>query len=232
MKLQLTGIVLLSGLAAGLVGCSCRQGEPAGNVEGGAEVTLIRDDGQFARVRRADGQELYLPSALLKQRSQADGSQGDHTHVVTTDTAVYRGGPPGTLPLPPPRPRQEILREQVSLNGLFLTENTLREVIAPITSMPTFQGERCWPAYTCTNPDCPGKGKQGRPYLFINPKPGTETVCPACMESRDVSSESEADKRRYRNYPVPYELPETVRRIKQLDAERKRAIEAARNGQR
>jgi len=87
-----------------------------------------------------------------------------------------------------PRPSQDIMKEKMSLQALFLTEKTLQEVKAPANTQPVENGETCWRAITCTHPDCPGEGKNGRPYLFINSKPGSDTYCPACLDGRDPST--------------------------------------------
>jgi hypothetical protein len=198
---------------------------PHSNLGAGTHVTLIREGDSYSKVRTADGTEAFVRTSLLKQRSQADGVVGDYTHTLSARALAYDRGPPAQPPdLDAPRPQQQILQEHLQLNGVFLTEKTQREVIAPMASQPTFQGEKCWPAYTCTNPRCPGRGRGGRPYLFINPRPGTETLCPACLARRDLHAETDEDRMRYRGYVQPYLPPTTVRRLRELDAERMRAI--------
>lgn len=205
-------------------GCS-NYGEPSGTVDAGAQITVVDEGKDFSEVELADGRIAHVRNSLLKQRSQADGTeQGSYTHVLSAGGTLYDGGPPEKQPVDSPRAQTEIMLEHMALNALFLTEQSKREVIAPLNSVPTFEGETCWPAYMCTNSSCPGedKGNNGRPFLFINPRPGTENWCPECLMIRNQSSESGNDRMRFRGYVVPYELPEARRRARELDAERKR----------
>jgi len=208
-------------LGLGLVGC---EGKPAGTLEPGTHVTMVKDDGNFAQVQTQDGRTVYVPSGVLKQRSQADGTAGTYTHELSAAAEVYRGGAPAYVSTPPPRGEMDILQEQIGLNRLFLSEKSLQEVVAPANTFPTFHGEKCWPAYMCTNPDCPGKdrGREGVPYLFIHTDQSIpNAICPACLEIRNLEAETDEDKLRYRNYPRLFELPETQRRLDELARERK-----------
>ena len=49
-------------------------------------------------------------------------------------------------------------------------------------------------------------------------------VCPACIEVRDLASETDADRRRYQRWIRPHELPETTERLRELNEERRRRI--------
>lgn len=115
-------------------------------------------------------------------------------------------------------------------------------VVAPKSRQPAFR------AYVCTNPDCPNRDRQvkGRPFVFSWPDPmwrvdergelqydvvedrmaeiikrgGTaEPTCPGCLARRDSARETAEQRQRYRDWVVYYELPETIARRKQLDAE-------------
>jgi len=135
----------------------------------------------------------------------------------------------GKKPEPPARRGTEISAEQRSLNALFLTEKTHKEVIAPQNTKDLIDpetGETIWPALKCNNPDCPGKdkGQDGRPFLFICPNPSQPMWCPECLKTRNRDSETQKDLIRYTAWVQPYVLPETAQRIKQLEAERKRRI--------
>ena len=224
------GLLVVIGLVAGCSGEDrpseaelLEHGESTG-LEAGDAVTVLKDDGTTARVRTSDYREVDVPSRLLEKRSQTDGNNNisRHTHVVTAPVQVPIGRSLTRLSL---EARRAMLLEQMSLDRLFLSGDTLREVIAPSTDQPTLEGEKCWAAYACTNPDCPAKdqGKNGRPYLFINKIEGTRTYCPACLtlwESQRGDSEVES---RYRSYPKLYVLPETQRRIDELGAIRRKA---------
>jgi hypothetical protein len=125
----------------------------------------------------------------------------------------------------PARPGADIMRDKLALPALFLTENTHEEVIAPIGSQPVHNGQTCWHAQICTHPDCPGQGKNGRPYLFINSKPGSDSYCPACLGSQDPSSLSAEQGREYRWAVKPYVIQESAERLQKLDQEHQRRID-------
>jgi hypothetical protein len=147
---------------------------------------------------------------------------------------------------PPPRSREEIFRQRMELPALYLTAKTHKRVIAPM-SRGIFEdpdsGETCWPALACTRPDCPGRGADGEPYLFIEPDTGVPlkpdgtpdydvrttsaqlalaNACPACAKQRDLASETEEQRRQYHAWVELYVLPETAAAIDELDAELKR----------
>ncbi len=112
-----------------------------------------------------------------------------------------------------------------------------------------------FPAYTCKNPQCTGQGKDGRPFLFIWKDPfayvtaeGTlgvreppnnedinqwivkqgcyiEPTCPACIRTRDIAKESRETRQQFVDWCVPYVLPETEKRRKELDEEHKKRLE-------
>jgi hypothetical protein len=99
-------------------------------------------------------------------------------------------------------------------------------VIAPARFVAPWDeelGERCFPALTCHNPDCPGEGRGDRPYLFVVPfKPGGaggELQCPACAEAFPPATRTPAERNQYRKWVKPYRLPEQAARLEQLDAE-------------
>jgi hypothetical protein len=160
-------------------------------------------------------------------------------------------------PSEPPRPRTlaDINAERDSLPAVYLSQKSLNDVIAPGNATPPVidkaTGDLCWPAYMCTNPDCPAKdeGKKGRPFLFIHFDPfltlkpdGTfereelppgadrnreirargafpDPTCPACAKNRNFARESPQEAQKYLNWVKPYVLPESARRMKELDEE-------------
>ncbi len=75
---------------------------------------------------------------------------------------------------PKPRALAEIEAEIQSLPKLYLTE-TGDEIIAPGNRglfVDERHGEIAWPAFTCTNPNCPGEPTGGREaFVFIWPDP-------------------------------------------------------------
>lgn len=110
-------------------------------------------------------------------------------------------------------------------------------------------GELCYPAYMCANPDCPGKKSGDRPFLFIHRDvlvrvgpggkvvrdeipPGKDPVefiksrggflvatCPACWEVRKARAETPAQKQQFIDWARPYTLPETAKRMEELEQE-------------
>lgn len=82
---------------------------------------------------------------------------------------------------PPPRLRTpaeiEAARRQVPT--MYLTGKSQKKVMAPINAglfVDKDTGEICWPAYYCTNPQCPGKalGTDGDPFVFAHVDPFVE----------------------------------------------------------
>ena len=110
----------------------------------------------------------------------------------------------------------------------------------------------------CTNPDCPGKKSGDRPFLFIHRDvftkvgPGGKVVniemppgedpakfitsrggflaptCPACWEVRKGRSETPPQKQQFINWAQLYILPETAKRMKELEQEYQ--MRSAQNG--
>jgi len=94
-------------------------------------------------------------------------------------------------------------------------------------------GERCWHAYECMNPNCPGARTSGRPhYVFILTELDSQEAihCPACAKLRDPATELPQQWAQWGSFVRPYELPETFRRRAEPDAERRQAIESMRRG--
>ncbi len=103
-------------------------------------------------------------------------------------------------------------------------------------------GELCWPALECQNPICPGKGENGKIFMFIFPDPSfylkpDKTIgfdmakakaagttnrgqsCPKCLTKRTLSLETQETREQYANYVRPHVLPETAKRLAELEAE-------------
>jgi hypothetical protein len=130
---------------------------------------------------------------------------------------------------PPPRTIADIDAEMLTLDALFIGESTGKEVIAPgnsplpVTDAET--GERCWPAYECTHPDCPGQRTKGRAhFLFaqvIEPDKQEAIHCPACKKQRNLATETKEEFGNWGTFVRPYELPETIQRRGELDRERR-----------
>ena len=202
----------------------------------GAKVTVLEVDSDYTKVHDANDKEYFVPSSRLKRKSTATTEAGDHTHLVTSDVNAFLDSPPESPPpQEAPRPRNDIYDEQAALNGVFLTENTKKVVIAPNNSTALVDeetGERCWRALACYNSQCPAKdqGQDGFPFLFICHDRAQMVACPECLTTRNLATETPAEQARYASYARAYVLPETARRVKELDAERRRAFEARRLG--
>ena len=150
-----------------------------------------------------------------------------------------------------PRSRDDIFREKVSLPALFLTVDTKQRVVAAGNQgnfIDNDTGEICWRAFECRNPKCPGKAANGGLYLFITPDPavflkpdgtlgfdekkaneaarsGIVSGCPECLKIRNLKSESPATREHYASFVQTHVLPETTKRLKELEEEYKRNIE-------
>ena len=201
----------------------------------GAKVTVVEIDGDYAKIRDLDGDESFVPASRLKLKSTATSDSGDYTHLITSDVKAYLGAPPASPPQEEsPRTRNEIYDEQAALNGVFLTEKTHKIVIAPNNSLNLVDdetGERCWRALACHNSDCPAQdqGQDGYPFLFICHDRHQMVACPECLKLRNLANESPAEQAMYASYARAFVLPETARRVKELDDERRRAF-ASRRG--
>lgn len=201
------------------------------------KVTVVKEVGDFVLVKSSDGQESYVALGLLKHRNTGiRAPEGSFTHTLIRDTPAYSR--PFKLPVQlEPRGLAEIDLEQRTLNGLFLSEKTGKRVIAP-RNVAYFlvdeeTGERCWHAYECTHPNCPGEKNPGmNHYIFIHTEVDSQRAihCPACEKIRNVKAETEAQWQQWGQFVQPYELPETLRRRTQLTAERRQAIESMQRG--
>ncbi len=161
----------------------------------------------------------------------------------------------------PPRSSRPISKERNELPALFLTGETHQEVLRPGNVVCPFvdekTGELCWPAYICTNPSCPGKGKTsgGRPLTFIHRDPlakvgpdgnavyvevppGKDSseyilelggtmypTCPECLKIRNPQTETHEEKMQYAHWVEPYVLPESAKRLEELNQEEQRRRE-------
>ncbi len=155
-----------------------------------------------------------------------------------------------------PRSVEEINAERQTLPGLFITASGQR-IEAPRDSgvfVDEASGELAWPAYACTNPDCPGRNGEV-PHLFIWSDPrfyvaedgtlgtrqfntaqeyrdaaaqaGTDRqpTCNECLKIRNLETETPEEGQKYSEYPRQYVLPATRQRELELDAEHQERIE-------
>jgi hypothetical protein len=146
----------------------------------------------------------------------------------------------------PPKSIEQLYTDERQLPGLYLTAETNARVIAPIEKgafVDEKTGELCWPAKVCTNPDCPGRGPAGEPFLFITPITGVVanadgTVgydaskeqtpdnyygnCPQCLKKRNLPAEDDAVRKKYADFVQLYVLPETEKLRKEF-AEKRQA---------
>ena len=224
LNLSLAIFVLVS------MGCGSDNGSESTTLELDTRVRLIAEEGDFALVETADAQQYYVDLGLLKSRTTLTNKiEGQHTHVLSATTDAYLDDPPDVPAEQKPRSIEKISNEQASLNRLYMTEKTQRQIIAP-TNMGLFvdqvTGENVWPAYTCHNPDCPKKGTDDEPYLFVLFDRSKPPICPACVRAFQLSGAGQEELTPYLRWTRPYELEEKKRRVKQLDAERKRAYRA------
>jgi len=205
----------------------------AAQLRAGERVSVLTDDGTFALIQTSAGPQGYLPSGLLKHRNTAQKMRElAYTHQVVQDAPCLQSRP-AEVAWPEPRTLQDIDAEETALNGLFMTEKSHREVIAPRSSPLLFvdevTGEPCWAAFECTHPQCPGPRTQNRPHaLFIHPDLDSRNhaYCPHCLPERDLTLETDAQRVQWLRYVRLYELPELQRRRSELDGERRRFIRA------
>jgi hypothetical protein len=134
-----------------------------------------------------------------------------------------------------PRTSDDIFREEMELPALYITVKTQTRVTAPAGKgmfIDPKTGEAAWPALACQNPDCPARGANGEPNLFIDAGPsasgpaGAPAVdsygcCPACVKGLNWRAMAPAERQKYINWVKPYALPESEKRRAELAAERK-----------
>jgi hypothetical protein len=146
-----------------------------------------------------------------------------------------------------PPSRDAAFEKGLALPGLYLTAKTNKRVVAPrgqAVLVDKETGETCWPAQACYNPECPGRGPDGEPYLFITPiagvyvKPdgtlgsggppqeyGPDTsggLCPKCTAAFKLNSAPPERRQQYAAYVKTYVLPETAKKLKELAEERRK----------
>ena len=143
-----------------------------------------------------------------------------------------------------PRTRDVVFREIQSLPTLYLTGKTRKQVIAA-GDRGNFVDDKtreiCWRVMECGNPDCPGRGADGKPLQFVTPNPAMYVkpdgtidydqkkskeeekmaggACPECLKKRNLKTESNADRNKYAKWVKPHVLPESAKRKKELEAE-------------
>jgi len=152
-----------------------------------------------------------------------------------------------------PRSREEIFKAQQAVDTLYFTADG-RELIAPGAergmTVDEATGELAFAAYQCNNPDCPER-EGDEPFLFPLPDPFAyvdeagkpairqpvteedfetfdefiEKKCPACLETRDIDSETPEQRQQYQSYVTRHITPEAREQLAELEAELKRIIE-------
>ena len=148
-----------------------------------------------------------------------------------------------------PRSRDDIARDRLRVATLFITKDGER-VERPmnpdgVVVIDAAAGTLAWPAWQCDNPDCPGRGADGSPFLFPWPDPfksvkpdGTiashppngpadqklfdnyaTQKCPACLEKRTPASESKERSQQYKDWCQIHVTPKAAKRLAELDRE-------------
>ncbi|MCG8586736.1 MAG: hypothetical protein MI757_18695 [Pirellulales bacterium] len=129
---------------------------------------------------------------------------------------------------PEPQTRRELYEEEKRLPTLYLTHQTLTRVIAPgdrRVHRDAGTGEMCSPAMGCYHPDCPKLADSGEPFGFLDTAAShLGRHCPACLETRDLAAETDADRAQWARWVRPHELPDTAARRREIMQERRRRI--------
>ncbi|MCE9554835.1 MAG: hypothetical protein K8T91_15885 [Planctomycetes bacterium] len=179
-----------------------------------------------------------LLAALLLSLSQT-GCHRDSSANLETDRQAK----------PALRTASQITAEQANLPKLYLTQKTHRQVVAEGNADVVIDpqtGELAFRTWICRNPDCPGRKPGGEPVQFICYDPlyyvkpdgsvdykivqdriaeitrlgGTPwPLCPECLKVRNLANETQEEQRKYVEFCVEYVLPESERRMKELEAE-------------
>ena len=149
-----------------------------------------------------------------------------------------------------PKTTEQLYSDERQLPAVYLTTKTGKRIVAPIEKgafVDKDTGELAWPAKVCTNPRCPGRSSAGEPFLFVAPDPalvanpdgtiGYDNAkgkdidnyygnCPKCLATRNLPSESDADRKQYSDFVQEYVLSETEKVRKEL-AEKRQARQRA-----
>ncbi len=199
----------------------------------------------------SDADSFSRPSTT---RRLADQMLGQRRYILGCSLVLLVAGCGSE---PKPRSVDEINAAREALPTLYMTASGKR------IEAPRSQGvfvdkesrELAWPAYECTNPDCPGRSPDGEPHLFVwedarlfvTPE-GTlgsrkfetaqqwrdavaeaggdrQPTCKKCVGIRDLDAETPEEGQKYSEYPRQYKLPRTREMEKQLDAEHQERIE-------
>jgi len=146
-----------------------------------------------------------------------------------------------------PRSREDVFQDRLRVDTLFITEDGRRftRPMNPDRVIVVEGGKLAWPAWQCDNPDCPGRGADGKPVLFPWPDPfkaaaadGSitdrqpltredealfekfiEQTCPECLKKRTIASENKARRQQYKNWCQPHVLPSAAKQLKALERE-------------
>ncbi len=235
--LQRSSICILVLIAAFLIsGCSggeTTDGPPARVTKKLAThtpVKLIKELGDFAQIETADSEVFYVDRSVLQSRSTAEAQRKRRSyayperchcslcrrtsrHAARDETKGDRRDRQRTINVEPlVHDRKDAAPNYSPTNlGRFVDEVT---------------GENAWPVYECRNPDCPSRSLEEESYLFIFTDRGMMRICPECVTAFDLASKPHEQLIAYYRWTQPYVLEEAARRIKQLDAERRRAYKA------
>lgn len=147
----------------------------------------------------------------------------------------------------------EALHRQLELDTLYLTDegerfvapdNSQRAAVDPATK------KLGWAAWQCENPQCPARQSAGQPVMFIWKHPllfvkedGTmgmrspeteedfqrieeygEVKCPACLKIRDLSAETDSQRRQYQFWCRRHLLPQAADQRGKLEVEYRRLM--------
>lgn len=154
-----------------------------------------------------------------------------------------------------PRTRDDIARDRLTVDTLFITADGRQRINQPLNPyralvIDAAAGTIAWPAWQCNNPDCPGRGADGTPFVFPWPDPfmsvqpdGTLTTrqpdmpaeqrlfddfatqkCPACLAKRTPATESKEQAQQYKDWCQVHVTQAAARRIAELDRELQRMI--------
>lgn len=144
--------------------------------------------------------------------------------------------------------RDELFQMEQELPAPYLALQSGELIEAP-GDKPAFYnedtGEHCYRAQACHNPDCPGRGPDGQPFLFVVPLPykqadgaiaqpdvsaakaahNVNRECPQCLTIRNKTSEPAELTQKYINWVKMHELPETVEKRAEIAELRLKVIE-------
>jgi hypothetical protein len=222
-------VVLLTCVGCNQPAVSESTTQPQQLLDAGDAVTVIEDHGEYMRVETADGTNGYILSNRLQAPAGPAEVDSNEQLAITAPTPLLSRLPaPGTSPQSSaadetiPRTIEEIRRERVQLNGLYLSVDRSQEILRPKGGGPFLDqesGQICWQAWVCTNSECPSVRKANGPHIFPLVLKHLDFKAGGARPELDAIESGRCDACGTSSSIKPHLLPETRARMELLTDE-------------